>query len=131
MDIKSRQYNRYRKQLYIDIGFSRDLFLHSNECFGLYLISISRCNCSRTTDFTDCTNSRHHHTADLRNINRKCSIEWITINRYMDLDQNSGWNDNNRYRNKLYCIITFSRNVYLYCDKFFRLYLFGFSQYCY
>ena len=49
----------------------------------------------------------------------------------MDLDQNSGWNDNNRYRNKLYCIITFCRNVYLYCDEFFRLYLIGFSQHCY
>ena len=48
----------------------------------------------------------------------------------MDLNQKSGRNDNNGYRNKLYCIITFSRNIYLYCDEFFRLYLIGFSQHC-
>jgi hypothetical protein len=49
-------------------------------------------------------------------INRKCCFKWFACLRYMDIDQVTGRNDNNRDRNQYNNIRVGCRDIYLYSN---------------
>ena len=88
----------------------------------MYLNGIGQCGYQCPTNNSNGSNSRNNYTTNLFIGNWKRSFKWFTCHRNLDINQISWWNYHHWYWNKLYSIIAFSWDLYLYRNQCFRMY---------
>ena len=78
LDDQSGQYLRNRINHDLIRSCRRNIQLHSDQCFRMYLTGLSQCCNQCTADNPDSTNSRNNHPTDLYSNHRQCCIERLT-----------------------------------------------------